>query len=869
VKKIKKIFSLFIVLVLFFSLFLIKTTFSSGNTARGNTSNGYHYLLEGVVVSGIPSSDLISKTSGNLFIGLEKVDSAYNLKYSEVYDSANSIPIFSKINLFYARFNEKSPLTFGDLKTMYAKLPQDDDFDREKMIAATNSAYFSGNVPLIISKKAEPEIKITYKKVSTGRSSSFIPIRHVVNTNKVDTYFLLNPYAEPHNERLNQFDFEYAYDINPVFANTIALRTKSESSNADFTGFYVDIPSVANDDYINLMGKSLEKFSQFVHSKGKLLIVENLDEDNYKLGKYADIIGIKYVDNPAFLGVVKKAYPNKPIFATIDGDFSKKSITKILENLSAYGIYPEFRRDTNTGDFLYYENQFQNDLDVINRYTKGIISENGLIFKGVFEKNGFKISKFESNSAILYFIRGNGVCSLVPEAGFTNFSKLEEGKAVSLKNGKLEVLVSSGTFIVGHKINSPISLLGIIPSSQRGRLQLLFQNFSLKKAATNIVISTNKGIVHEDNNSIYPLTLRNLYIPFQGGAVNIKLGNINVIRFVTKNARHLMQYTFYILIILLILLWVFAKKVVKYVQLGISVKTFLMLIIVGGIVLILLNSYFIRYSPRVFVSLLFGVFLLILSMYDTDFSAESFRWAILLFGLAISLNFFQYRTLMPHFFDGIVPFQRFDAILYIIPWLIILLFFSTYGGKKINKFEILIIILSLAGPIFIFNGVSSPLVLNLTIMNSYPLGIVILGGALLSAFHKKGLAPYAVLFVVIAGLYFGAIYASSIFYNNMVFEHSTLMKALFLKDMVFVIAPFYFIALLHHNIVKKNPKVSVNKFIVVLVFIIALAALFSLWSFDIHRILTAERIFAMPAYILIEFLLVTILIYPLNNEKGI
>ena len=161
------------------------------------------------------------------------------------------------------------------------------------------------------------------------------------------------------------------------------------------------------------------------------------------------------------------------------------------------------------------------------------------------------------------------------------------------------------------------------------------------------------------------------------------------------------------------------------------------------------------------------------------------------------------------------------------------------------------------------------MVLNLTLANSYPLAIIVIGGGILAVMHKKGFAPYLILLFVVIALYFGSIYASSVFYSRFAFSHSALEKFLILKDVFLFIAPFYFIALLHHNIAKTNPKVSINKFVITFLFIIVLAALYSMWGFNVHCSATIERVFAMPAYILIEFLLSMILIHPLNGHTGV
>lgn len=869
-KKIKKIVSL-----LAFIAFIITSVFVFSNPVLSkskvdNTSS--KYILRGLIVSGIPSSDLISKTNGPVFVGLEKVDNAYDLRYSESFDSSNSIPLFSRVNLFSTEFTNKNALTVEALQKIYKNLPEGDDFDREKIIATVNSLYIDryGN-PLVALKKVDSEIQITYKKISTGRGSSLIPIRNVKKSDKVKTFFLLDPYAIPRNERLNKFDFEYAYDINPVFFNTIALREKSESSRTDFSGFYIDIPDTTNEKFTKVMENSLKHFYKFVHSKKKILIVENLTENNYQLGRYADIVGIQYDGNLQFLESVRREFPDKVVFALINSDFSQSNVKNILQNLSLFGIYPEFGKDSKTGDFLYYEPQFQKDLSIINSYIKGIIAENGLTFKRFYTKDGFKISEFSNGRALMYFIEGKGICTLHPDvSGITQYYDLISGKRFVLQTGKISVPVSSGTFVTGYKPGSPIQFLGILPESQSGVVNVLFQNFANKKQLANIAITTNgKTALKESENYFLPEAQRVLSIRFKSGVLKIFVNGNDVFTIKVRQNFNTSPYLFLILLLALAILYLYSGKITRYIKRGISVKAFLLLIFVGGFSLIILNAYLIHYSQRVFLFLLFGIYFIFLGLYDYAFIKNSLRWSTVFFAFGFAVNFLEYKTLMPKFFYGIMPYQRFDWVLFVAPWVLLLAAFAVYGNKRFIKSEVILLILSLAGPVFFFTPKINPMVLKLTLANSYPLAIVTIGGGVLAALHKKNFAPYLALLFVITGLYFGSVYASNAFYSQYVFSHSSLVKSVILKDFFMFISPFYFIALLHHNIVKTNPKVSINKFVITFLFIVILAALYSMWGFNVHCSTTIERIFAMPTYILIEFLLSMILIQPLNKHTEV
>ena len=865
-KKIRNFVLLLIVVIIgITSIFLF-----SGSVLSKADQPANEYILNGLVVSGIPSSDLVSKTSGPVFIGLEKVNNAYDLKYSESFDSSNSIPLFSRVDLFSSQFIGKNTFTIQDLKKMYKSFPKGDDFDRERIIATINSLYVDkNNLPLIISNNAGPEIQITYKKISTGRGSSLLPIRNVIKNNKISTLFLLNPYAAPKNERLNKFDFEYAYDINPVFFNTIALREKSESPRIDFTGFYVNIPNVSNKEFMQVMEKSLKHFSQSIHSKKKILIVENLNKNNYQLGQYSDIIGIQYSGDVKFLESVRKKFPNKVIFAHIDGDFSQSNIEKILQNLSLFGIYPEFGRDLKTGDFLYYEPQFQKDLDIINSYLKGIIAENGLTFKQFYIKDGFEVSEFSNSKALVYFIKGKGVCTLHPDiSSITQYSNLN-GKQFLLQDGNVSVPVESSVFITGCEADSPIQFLGMLPKSQNGIVNVLFQNFSSKKQTAYIVITANRQTVLTENNNFLPNAQKSLNAELKNGILSIFVNHDNVFTFTVKNYFNASLYLFLMLLLVLTLVWLYSGKIATYIKKGISIKSFLLLIFIGGFSLIILNSYVIHYSQGVFLFFLFGFYFLFLGLYDYAFFKDALRWVAFFFAFGFVINFLYYGTVGPKFFYGIMPYQRFDWVLFIAPWLFVLAAFAVYGGKKFVKLEVILIVLTLAGPVFFFTPNLNPMVINLTFANSYPLAIIVTGGGILAVTHKKGFAPYLILLFMITALYFGSIYASNIFYSRFVFSHSTLLKFLFLKDAFLFIAPFYFIALLHHNIAKVNPKVSINKFVMTFLLVIMLAAIYSLWGFNVHCSTTIERVFAMPAYILIEFLLSMILIQPLNKHTEI
>ena len=428
------------IVILILTLCLIFGFFSFNNIARGNVQPELqdNFILNGMVVSHIPASDLLSK-SRNVQIGLEKVEDAYKLKQQGYFCNSNSLPLFAKVNLLFQKFTGKKPLTIFDLKDKYSKLPENDYFERETLIGTINSAVYKNGAPLSFSEKSPPEVQITYKKISTGKKSSYIPIRVVSKSKNFDTYFLMNPFSKPKNERLNGSDIAKTYDIDPCFSSIIAERKITKNNALDFTGFYVDVPSsIIDNSYFKVAEKSLKQFSTYVHKKGKLLIVENLNADTLELGKYGDIIGINYNSDVNFLERARKTFPDKLIFATINSSFTPEDTAKILQNLSLFGIYPDFSRDTEKGDFLYYEEKFNNNLDIINKYLNIIKMENGFTFSSVVQNNKFTIASFNAqNGNTLRVIQGKGDFSL----------KIENGSKVHDITGKIIRPTDNGSSI--------------------------------------------------------------------------------------------------------------------------------------------------------------------------------------------------------------------------------------------------------------------------------------------------------------------------------------------------------------------------------------------------------------------------------------
>ncbi len=869
----KKTVLIFLIIIFIFAL--IPGAFAESTSPY--TKN--KFVLKGYVISNIPIGDLFSKFY-NVLPGLDKVNNAEELKANEYTDNANDIPLFAKVNLFSYDIIGKKEKTVSDIQEQYTLLPIEDYYEKENIISALNSLYEQNGIVTPYVTKSPPEIKVTYKEVSTGRKSSRIAVRHVVKTNNVITHFLMNPYARPINERINRFDFAETYDINPCFTATLIQRSTSGNSKADFTGFFVDIPEIPNQQYYSIVENSLKQFSSYVHRKNKLLLVENLSDENYNLGKYGDIIGIVYPkkDVSNFLEKVRKAYPDKIIFASIDADFSNSAVLKkILQNLAMYGIYPEFMRDTVTGDFFYYEKTLGENSDLINRYVKIIETENGFKFERHFSYKGFSVSEFKNKNGTIYAVMGNGNFTY-PVTGFENSSVYDfYGRKIPTFERASElytnVKIDDFKFLFARINNaSDIVLLGVIPHTSAGVVSLVFRNLSSKKITAPISIKFKNKVLFSDNLTFLPLSVRLLSVKtkasVKSSSINVSLLGNTFKFWIFKKQFPFSGFIIFTLLFVLIALSLFVRKK-RPIKKILNVKKFILAVFLFPVVLILLNRYFIHYSLHTITFFVFSLMYLLLAFYDTEFQDQSFSaFAILLF-LGLLFNYIEFGTLLPHYFSGILPFPRYNIMIYIIPFLFSVLFFGMYGNAKIGKVEIILFILSIVGPTFSYRPILSPFVNGLFINSFYPVLILLVGGALLGVFHKKGFTAYLIAFGIFLGIVALGIYTSIKFYNLAVIYPDSTRALIIMKDLFLFSLPFYFLLLLHHNIVKKNPHISLNKIVSVFFSLIALAVYLTQWGIKIMGSGIIERVFAMPLYMLVVFLMSIILFEPINKKNSV
>ncbi len=842
--------------------------------------NKNKFILRGYVISNIPTGDLFSKY-GNVMPGLDKVDNAEQLSNDEYTDNANDIPLFAKVNLFDYQITAKKAVTPSELADYYKKTSFTDYYGKESLVSAIVSMETPdksrdyGGI-FYYSTKSGPRVEIAYKKITAGKKTSYIPIRKVVKTNSVITHFLLIPYTKPLNERINRFDFVQVYDVEPCFTSTLYNRQYSGDKTTDFTGFYTDIPDAPSPSYYSLIEESLEKFAHLVHSRNKLLIVENLDKDSYRLGKYGDIIGIRYPGNNAgsFLEKVRKAYPDKIIFATINADLGDKAVlTGILRKLSEYGIYPEFRRDTRTGDFFYYENAFALDSELINRYVKIIETENGFEFIRHFEHDGLDVSEFVNGDSKLYAVSGKGDFELpFPSEKPLNATDLF-GNNIALSEGNGEQILKEKidgfkAFIVKDADSSNILLLGIVPWVSKGSATILFRNFGAKSATCKVTVKSGNKVLYSDSPVFLPLKDHILNVRYSSEPLRVFFQG-KVFRFVVP-AKHFPVLSFVVLFLLLFLfaLYIYVKKK-RPIPRILNVKKFILAVFFLPVFLVILNRYFVHYSLHTITFFVFALMYLLLAFYDTEFQTQSiFAFSVMLF-LGLLFNFFEFKTLMPHFFTGILPFPEYQMIIYLIPFVFAVLFFGMYGGKKVNKLEILIFILTVGIPAFLWKPFLSPFVMGLNISAFYPVLIPLIGGALLGVFHKKGFMAYLVVFGLFLGIVFLGIFTSIRFYDLIVIDPVNAQMLLIMKDLFLLSLPLYFMLLLHHNIVKVSPKVSLNKIMTVLLTIVIFASYFTQWGIKFLGSNTVERVFAMPSYIVIVFLTSIIMIEPINKKNTV
>jgi hypothetical protein len=765
--------------------------------------------LGGLVISGI-SLDTFTSKYPDIPIGLCKVKDAVSLSDNEIFAITHNIPLFAGVNLFYYTFASLNPSDINDLKSFYSNVSEYDMQEKDRVLSAMLYGVEEKGQQLSYTEKKEPEINITYKTISSKKGPTIIPERHVEYSNEVVTYFLLNPFGKPEKVRINPFEIAKIYDIDSSFYNTLVIRKKYENESVDFTGFYVDVPGkVVSQNYFDILKTSLQKFSSYIHERKKNLIVENLTKETLSLGMYGDIVGVKIKGNDfEILRDARLNFKDKIVFAAYSGDFSAvRNIENFLNECILYGIYPEFQRDTSTGDFLYYENYFvesskilKNSLNAINLFNRATFVEERLV-------NGARIVQFGKYPFMFFVVDYDGNLRVSLDKNL--FDNVSSFKIVDSDDNPVHFVsendsINMDTFVSGVKILRVVPdgfypvYLGTFPlnSSTKGS-NTFFINAGSDPG--NLEVKFNfKNYEKNENLELKTLEVQSFYNENMPDTVSVngidyempyKKQNFNV-----SGLLLLIFLAFYLFLLLSSKL-----KIKKHINL----RIFFLLAVVLPIALIVLNALFIHYASIVITFFVFSLLFLIVAFNQNENSRVLILTSYLLFLMGLIFNYFEFGSLLPSVFNQILPFKLYENFFFYIPFIITVLFFQSFQGKKVTKLELILIILSLSLVLFYFDNLSLPFEFELKARSLYPMFVLFIGNIVLQVFKRPVKLGGIIFSIVPVILAFISIFLSQLFYNPGLLEPGLVNFTMILKEVHLFAIPFFFISLYLYNIDKK------------------------------------------------------------------
>ena len=835
-------------------------------------------LINGVVLSEMSPQYFATKYP-DIPIGMDKTNDAVDLVNHEFFDNEHSIPLFTKLNLFFYKKTSDRKVTLSDLEAAYRKLRVNDITDREMLSSVFVSIAKRNGIPLTYTKPSEPEINIKRIEVNAKKGSSYVSHRIVKFTNNIDTYFLLAPLARPIKERLNAYDISKVYDVGVSIINTRSERVSKENMSLDFDGFFVDIPDVIPDEtYFHTVEYTLKKLQKELHKKGKLLIVENLNSSDLSLGKFGDIVGLRS-NGEIDENLLKKAremYPNKTIFVTINGDFSPKNIELILNKLVLYAIYPEFRRDEKQGDFVYYEDKFGKSKRTIKNAIRIITELNEAGYKGTMQGNPY-INEFGKYPYLFFTV--NGCNSLrIDKRKFNIDNRFvvldgENNKLPFKENGNIiDLTLPKDTKVVRIAENrfTPLFLptLSFVTHSAAKRVAVRIVNAGNIAGDASIKVESGGITSFEGSLHFAPFQERYIYAEMYSNPVTVTVNKVQTAMNVyaePRSSRSSVNITFLILIILLLLM-LCVSKMIKRTKL-LNAKQFFLFAIFGSIALLLLNRYFIHYSEITVTYFVFALLFLLFSLYDNQDVFASRMGSSLMLISGLTFNLFEFGTLLPQFFNLVPPIFASEQLLFYLPFIFTFIFFSLYGEKSFNKIEVGILLLSIGIVAFFSNRFSTLFILETELKDIYPLFILLIAVFILSALCRKERFTYSIISASSILFLFLSLKLSALFFNIIrPNANNVLYIALPLREAILFVIPFYFISLIHYNEEKKTEGFHILNWTFLSIFTVTFVfAFFAQWSLRVANTLAVETYNGL-IYIPLIFISSIILIEPWKKQ---
>lgn len=808
-------------LILIFFLFLLN---SFSPIAYPKSEVITTYPINGLSISDIGPDTFLSK-SPQLPVGLIKVEDPSYYIDRLVYAHSHSISIYYKINLFEYAFQAPKITSYEDLINLYKNTSFEDFYSKERLLSVINACASENGKYLSYITKAEPEIEVTYKYVSSKKGYSLIPQRKVIFKDEIVTHFLLDPLLPITGERISPYDFTKAFEIETALYNTKVARVKERNKLLDLDGFYVELPLVIpSESYKEKVEKSLSKLKNYLHSIDKKLLVGNITKETLKFAKYADIVGIVYNGDTDFLKSLRESF-SAPVILTYNGKLnSQEDLESYLGICLTFGLTPEFRRNEETGEFFYYEDFLNKNSEIVNKYLSKITLANLLGIKEIEKGNNNYLVKFgDFPSEILCFL-GTGEFSVnyseedIKSAEFIDINNekisIENLNKINNINGFyfLQSIPKTGSLIYACGSNG---LLEAPASNNKYSLPIL--NYSFDRVLLNITES-RKNLADKYAVEFHPFEYKSISFEKELERVSV---NGNSFSPEKAEKTNFLNIVFFIAIIFALIGMSFLAKFLNKKTRKVTDVNVFFLFIPITIILQLINHLFLHYSPITLNFLIFSLFFFIYSIFSLNYK-KALTSFIMLFLLAMLYNFFEFGTVLPVQFASYPPFNHYEIFFFYFPYFLTVLHFSTEPPNNISKSEIISIFGCLLA-IAIASSLSLPFSYYVQLQAFYPLIILSLLFLLSRMFslrrNKKEIYRNIVFCAIICLLIMVSTFLCKYYVEN---NPKSYWAAILTSDFSILIAPLFFIWASSNYSKVRNPSESLNLPTYVLIIILTL-----------------------------------------------
>lgn len=760
---------------------------------------------EGLVVSEM-SLDYFSIEYPELPVGIYKVNDAVSLYNNVYFASAHNIPIFARINLFSYSLISEEPQDIDALRSYYLSIPIEDIIAREKVLSAILYHAQDEGKPLAFSIPEEPHIEITYKVERTKSGEVRIPVRNVIQGDKIVTYFLLDASKGPSEERLSPMDIAKIYDIDTCLHNLVVIRNKYDNENVDFLGFFVDVPhrGIA-ENYLKSVESSLKELVSYLHKQGKLLLVQNLTYETLEMGEFGDLVGLRITeDNLALLEKARLRFKDRTIFATYDGDFSNwGNVERFLNECTLYGIYPEFGRDTSSGEFYYYEKAFGENEERFKDYSTIIKVFNQAGFVEEITSDSSRIVRFGEYPFLNFAIFHSKPATVCVDG--TIFKGSSDFKIVDFKGNSvnftlrdssvyIELEGSGYTFLrVLTNDFSPVYIGTFLSNSLLGRANTILVNAGEKGGVVTLKFLGGDSLVSQDF-TMEPLGERKVLLQNVPTQVEFK-GVVYDTPLPEKKGSSAFLWIVPLLIICLIFL--FNKRI--SLKKGIKSRDFYVLSILLPSLLIFINREFIHYSSITILYFVFALLFFIASFHQKESFRVMFFDGLLMLILGFVFNFFEFGTFLPYVFNDLPPFESYLNFIFYIPFILTLIYFFNVNSQGFKKIELVYIIIVLIGAIFFFDNFSLPFEFDLSLRSLLSIVIIFAGFILLQIFERPIGTKDVLLPILALCIALSTIPLNRLLRYNILMRASPPMLLLFLKDFHLFSVPLFFVSVFDYG----------------------------------------------------------------------